>query len=119
MQQPLYRTCAVAVYLVGATKIRVVYNKSMAGYCTLVLYFHLPAARKNTARKNTAAHSCNIQPCCLLTHQIKYTYTSHQLDSYADAFTIAYIHITITKPGICIMSGSPRVMQDGATIPYE
>ena len=30
----------------------------MAGYCTLVLYFHSPAARENTA-----AHSCNnIKP---------------------------------------------------------
>ena len=41
----------------------------MAGYCTLVLYFDLPAARENTA-----AHSCNIQPYCLLTHQIIYIY---------------------------------------------
>ena len=39
----------------------------MAGYCTLVLYFHSPVARENTA-----AHSCNIQPYCLLTHQIIY-----------------------------------------------
>ena len=37
----------------------------MAGYCTLVLYFHSP-----TARENTAAHSCNIQPYYLLYHQI-------------------------------------------------
>ena len=37
----------------------------MAGYCTLVLYFHSPVARENTA-----AHSCNIQPYYLLTHQI-------------------------------------------------
>ena len=41
----------------------------MAGYCTLVLYFHSPAARENTA-----AHLCNIQPYCLLTHQIIYMY---------------------------------------------
>ena len=41
----------------------------MAGYCTLVLYFHSPAAHENTA-----AHSCNIQPYCLLTHQIIYIY---------------------------------------------
>ena len=41
----------------------------MAGYCTLVLYFHLPAARENTA-----AHSCNIQPYYLLTYQIIYIY---------------------------------------------
>ena len=34
----------------------------MAGHCTLVLYFHSPAARENTA-----AHS-------LLTHQIIYMY---------------------------------------------
>ena len=42
----------------------------MAGYCTLVLYFHSPAARENMA-----AHSCNIQPCYLLTHQIIYIYS--------------------------------------------
>ena len=41
----------------------------MAGYCTLVLYFHSPAARENTD-----AHSCNIQPYCLLSHQIIYMY---------------------------------------------
>ena len=41
----------------------------MARYCTLVLYFHSPAARENTA-----AHSCNIQPYYLLTHQIIYIY---------------------------------------------
>ena len=42
----------------------------MAGYCTLVLYFHSPAARENTT-----AHSCNIQPYCPLTHQIIYMYS--------------------------------------------
>ena len=37
----------------------------MAGYCTSVWsYFHEPQASENTA------HSCNIQPYCLLTHQI-------------------------------------------------
>ena len=36
---------------------------------TFVLYFHSPAARENTA-----ARSCNIQPYCLLTHQIIYIY---------------------------------------------
>ena len=41
----------------------------MAGYCTLVLYFH-----SHAARENTAAHSCNIQPYYLLTHQIIYMY---------------------------------------------
>ena len=41
----------------------------MDGYCTLVLYFHSPAARENTT-----AHSCNIQPYCPLTHQIIYIY---------------------------------------------
>ena len=44
----------------------------MAGYCTLVLYFHSPAARENTA-----AHSCNIQPYYLLTHQLIYIYIIH------------------------------------------
>ena len=41
----------------------------MAGYCTLVLYFHSPAAREITATL-----SSNIQPYCLLTHQIIYIY---------------------------------------------
>ena len=41
----------------------------MAGYCTSVLYFNSPAARENTA-----AHSYNIQPYCLLTHQIIHVY---------------------------------------------
>ena len=41
----------------------------MAGYCTLVLYFHSPVARENTD-----AHSRNIQPYCLLSHQIIYMY---------------------------------------------
>ena len=37
----------------------------MAGYCTSVwLYFHKPQASENTAQE------CNIQPYCLLTHQI-------------------------------------------------
>ena len=40
----------------------------MTGYCTLVLYFHSPVARE------TATHSCNIQPYYLLTHQIVYIY---------------------------------------------
>ena len=42
-------------------------NIYMAGYCTLVLYFHSLAACENTN-----AHSYNIQPYCLLTHQIIY-----------------------------------------------
>ena len=37
----------------------------MAGYCTSVrLYFHEPQASENTAQE------CNIQPYCLLSHQI-------------------------------------------------
>ena len=55
----------------------------MAGYCTLVLYFHLPAAHENTV-----AHSCNIQPYCLLTHQIIYI----------------YIYIYHSKTGIAVMT---------------
>ena len=35
----------------------------MAGYCTLVLYFHLPAAHENPA-----AHSCNTYPAILPSH---------------------------------------------------
>ena len=41
----------------------------MAGYCTLVLYFHSPVARENTD-----AQECNMQPYCLLSHQIIYMY---------------------------------------------
>ena len=41
----------------------------MAGYCTLVLHFQSPAACENTD-----THSCNIQPYCLLSHQIIYIY---------------------------------------------
>ena len=37
---------------------------NMAGYCTLVLYFHSPAAHENTAQE------CNILSYCLLRHQI-------------------------------------------------
>ena len=47
-------------------------NYSIAGIAiTLVLYFHSPVARENTV-----AHSCNIRPYCLFTHQIIYMYTS-------------------------------------------
>ena len=38
---------------------------------TLVLYFHSPAGCENTA-----AHLCNIQPYCLLSHQTIYIYVS-------------------------------------------
>ena len=38
---------------------------------TLVLYFHSPAARKNTD-----AHSRNIQPYCLINHQIIYIHSA-------------------------------------------
>ena len=54
----------------------------MAGYCTLVLYFYSPAARENTA-----THSCNIQPYCLLTHQIIYIYN------------YSYFHINLSQTG--------------------
>ena len=54
----------------------------MAGYCTLVLYFHSPAAHENTA-----AHSCNIQPCYLLTHQIIYMWQSRvEIEGYSVAY---------------------------------
>ena len=57
----------------------------MAGYCTLVLYFHLPAAHENTA-----AYSCNIQPYCILTHQIIYNYTvTHTISHIHRAYCIA------------------------------
>jgi len=48
----------------------------MAGYCTLVLYFHSPMARENTV-----THSCNIQPYYLLTYQIIYMYIRESVDS--------------------------------------
>ena len=53
----------------------------MAGYCTLVLYFHSPAARENTT-----AHSCNIQPYCPLTHQIIYIYSNTFIAYYCNMF---------------------------------
>ena len=56
----------------------------MAGYCTLVLYFHSPVARENTA-----AHSCNIQPYYLLTYQIIYIYI------YIYIVRILYIHSVV------------------------
>ena len=76
-KRPLNRSCAVAIYFRDATKIRVVYYKS------LVLYFHSPAARENTV-----AHS--IQPNYLLTHQIIYIfiwyiYSHHHHSSYCSA----------------------------------
>jgi len=43
----------------------------MTGYCTLVLYLHLPAARESTA-----AHSCNI-PAAILP-----SYLSHSIHIY-------------------------------------
>ena len=43
----------------------------MAGYCTLVLYFHSPAARENTT-----AHSCNIQPYSVPSHPSNNIYVS-------------------------------------------
>ena len=50
----------------------------MAGYYTLVLYFHSPAAHENTD-----AHSCNIQPYCLLSHQIIYIYVQFDIGTHA------------------------------------
>ena len=36
------------------------------------------------ARENMAAHLCNIQPYCLLTHQIIYMYGMHKYHSSLD-----------------------------------
>ena len=41
----------------------------MAGYCNVLLYFH-----SSVARENMAANSCNMQPYCLLTHQVMCMY---------------------------------------------
>ena len=59
----------------------------MAGYCTLVLYLHLPAAHENAA-----AHSCNIQPYYLLTHQ-----TIYQLMPGVDTCA------KVVSPDVCII----------------
>ena len=60
----------------------------MAGYCTLVLYFHSPAAREITA-----AHSCNIQPYYLLTHQIIYIYIYTILKIAIELTSVACYHL--------------------------
>ena len=52
----------------------------MAGYCTSVWpYFHEPQASENTAQE------CNIQPYCLLTHQLSDHKNLKSLDSYSKA----------------------------------
>ena len=56
----------------------------MAGCCTLVLYYHLPAACENTT-----THSCNIQPYCL-PHQV-YMYSIYiYIYSQLEFFTTYY-----------------------------
>ena len=55
-----------------------------------MLYFHLLAARENTA-----AHSCNIQPYCLLTHQIIHTHT-HITHTHTHAHMHAHTHTSHT-----------------------
>ena len=62
----------------------------MAGYCTLVLYFHSPAARENTT-----AHSCNIQPYCPLTHQIIYMYPFQSMHRHIPESFCVYQQVTI------------------------
>ena len=78
----------------------------MAGYCTLVLYFHSPMTRENTA-----AHSCNIQPYYLLTHQYIYIYirctrctyskyASHKPFQHASVISITVeqtVHISVSR----------------------
>ena len=63
-KRPLNHTCTVAIYLLDATKIRVVYN------LLCYIFTHL------AAHKNADTYSCNIQPYYLLTHQIIYIYTT-------------------------------------------
>ena len=64
---PLNHTCTVAICSLDATKNQsgIYYLEVIWLDCTLVLYFHSPAARENMA-----AYSCNIHPYYLLTHQI-------------------------------------------------
>ena len=65
----------------------------MAGYCTLVLYFHSPAACENTA-----AHSCNIQPYYLLTHQIIYIYLMQvELPSLVVGWVVGGVSVSVVK----------------------
>ena len=71
----------------------------MAGYCTLVLYFHSPAARENTT-----AHSCNIQPYCPLTHQIIYIYI-HVLSNTFSLF-YATLSLKVGRGGLLERSNS-------------
>ena len=56
----------------------------------LVLYFHLP-----TACENTAAHSCNIQPYCLLNHQTIYIHRPEEgLDLKSEYILVsAMVHL--------------------------
>ena len=72
----------------------------MAGYCTLVLYFHSSAAQENTA-----AHSCNIQPYCLLTHQIiLYIPTVLNKSSEHHGQQLSYMKIGTQ---VCVSKGLP------------
>ena len=69
----------------------------MAGYCTLVLYFHSPVARENTA-----AYLCNIQPYYLLTYQIIYMYIQQthmhtHTHTHTPTHTHTYTHTHIQK----------------------
>ena len=79
----------------------------MAGYCTLVLYFHSPAARENTA-----AHSCNIQPYYLLTHQILYIYMLCTCpDSNFEAASFCATRMRCSNPLITISVGVSRLQK--------
>ena len=55
-----HRACALSVYFLDATKIRVLYNESIVWWLR----------RQCAASDNTDAQSCNTQPYCLLNHQI-------------------------------------------------
>ena len=68
----------------------------MAGYCTLVLYFHSPAARENTG-----AHSRHTQPYCLLSHQIIYMYYNSLLLLIASNWWEGICHSQIFSYKIC------------------
>ena len=72
----------------------------MAGYCTRRQHFHSPSARVNTS-----AHSCNIQPYFTFTRAIIYMYMhacsyikhscthSHTCHSHPHPYTLTPIHM--------------------------
>ena len=65
----------------------------MAGYCTRRQHFHSPSARVNTS-----AHSCNIQPYFTFTRAIIYNIEvfvllEHVLISYTGGVYVCYLWV--------------------------